>query len=243
MRETPLPEAKAPSSLPARSLSREEMPREKLDRLGPGALSDVELLALFFGTGTRGLNVLEMSRQLLARHGSLTQLSRLSWKEIACVPGLGEAKAKHLTAAFELGRRLARQTYSQTPLDNPQAIAEFLGPEMRMLTREVIRIVLLNTRLRFQHMEDVAVGTINACGARLADILRPGIVHQAHGFILVHNHPSGDPRPSEADIRLTRQLREAANLMGLRFFDHVIIGQPATPGGQDYFSFREGGLL
>lgn len=219
------------------------MPREKLDRHGPGALSDAELLALFFGTGTRGLNVLEMSRRLLARHGSLTQLSRLSWKEIACVPGLGEAKSKHLTAAFELGRRLARQTYSQTALDSPQAIAEFLGPELRMLTQEVIRIVLVNTRLRFQHMEDIAMGTINACGARLADILRPCIVHQAHGFILSHNHPSGDTRPSEADVRLTRQLREAASLMGVRFIDHVVIGQPSTAGGPDYFSFRENGLL
>ncbi len=233
----------APATPPITAPPSEELPREKLDRHGPGALADAEVLALFFGTGTKGLNVIEMSRLLLATHGSLTQLSRLHWKEIALIPGIGEAKAKHLTAAFELGRRLARQTFGQIALDTPGQIAEFLGPELRMLPRELIRVVLINARLRYQHMEDIAAGTINACTTRLADILRPAIVHQAHGFILAHNHPSGDPHPSEADRQITRQLRDAAHLLGLRFFDHVIVGQPSAPGGPDYFSFKENGML
>jgi DNA repair protein RadC len=228
---------------PLRELPAEQLPREKFDRQGPGALTDAELLALFFGTGTHGLNVVEMSSRLLRSYGSLVDLSRLTWRDFMKIRGIGEAKAKHLAAAFELGKRLARQTYSQLPLETPELVYELLGPELRAMPREVIRILLLNTRLRLITVEEIAHGSVNECVARPLEILRPAIVQQAYAFVLVHNHPSGDTTPSEADRRLTRRLKEAADLLLLRFFDHVVIGQPAQAGAPPYFSFREAGLL
>ena len=235
--------ATPPVSLPLRELSGEELPREKFDRLGPGSLADAELLALFFGTGTKGLNVIEMSRRLLGQFGSLHDLSRLNWQQFMEVPGIGEAKAKHLGAAFELGKRLARQTYATLALDDPEKIAEFIGPELRAQSREVIRIILLNTKLRLQRMEEVALGSVNECTARIAELLRPAVIHNAHAFILAHNHPSGDPTPSSADRHLTHKLKEASTLLGLHFTDHIIIGLPGGPGRPGYFSFRQIGLL
>ncbi len=242
--EVPVPQAfvvapPEPPSEPPSTL----LPREKLDALGASALTDAELLALFFGTGTKGLNVIDMSRLLLARHGSLVQLSRLGWKDLATVPGIGEAKAKHLAAAFELGKRLARETYRNTPLDDPQRIYDFIGPEMRALPHEVVRVILLNARMRFTHMEDISHGSLNEASARPADILRPAMLHRAFAFILIHNHPTGDSNPSEADRKLTRRLQQAADLMGIRFADHVIVGQPAHPQDRGWFSFRANGMV
>jgi len=238
-----IPASAAAGTTRLREWPQEELPREKLDRHGAAALTDAELLALFFGTGTKGLNVIEMSRLLLSRYGTLTELSRLSPQELQSIPGIGEAKAKHLSAAFELGKRLAHQTYSQQSLETPELIHELIGADLRAQPRETIRIILLNTRYRLQKMEDVALGTINECLARPADILRPALVHQAFAFVLAHNHPSGDVSPSDADRRLTRRLKEAADLLGVRFLDHLIIGRPATPGGEGFFSFRAAGLL
>ncbi|MGI8604493.1 MAG: RadC family protein [Verrucomicrobiales bacterium] len=238
------PGAPLPKATPRlRELPANDLPREKFERSGPSALSDAELLALFFGTGAQGLNVIEMSRQLLGAYGSLVDLSRLTWVDFMKVRGIGEAKAKHLAAAFELGKRLAHQTYSQQSLETPNLIYELVGPDMRARARESIRVVLLNTRLRLLNIEEIALGTINECMARPLEILRPAIVQQAYAFVVVHNHPSGDTTPSSADRSLTRRLKEAADLLQVRFFDHVIVGQPAQPGGQPFFSFREAGML
>jgi DNA repair protein RadC len=245
--DPPPPSQLAPSatafSTRLRELPVDELPREKFQKRGPGALTDAELLALVFGTGTKGLNVIDMSRQLLARFGSLQDLSRLDWKTFRAVPGIGETKAQYLAATFELSKRLARSTARQLSLATPDEVAAFVGADLRAESREVIRIILLNTKLRFQHMETIALGSINECTARIAEILRPAIIHTAHSFILVHNHPSGDPLPSQADIDLTRRLNEASRQLGLRLQDHLIIGLPRHSGDRGYFSFREGGLL
>ena len=183
-----------------------------------------------------------MSRQLLARFGSLQDLSRLDWKTFRVVPGIGETKANILRPPlnWQATRPIDGATVS---LATPDEVAAFVGADLRAESREVIRIILLNTKLRFQHMETIALGSINECTARIAEILRPAIVHTAHSFILVHNHPSGDPLPSQADIDLTRRLNEASRQLGLRLQDHLIIGLPRHSGDRGYFSFREGGLL
>lgn len=240
---TPPEHPSLPPSSRLRELPADELPREKFEARGPGALSDAELLALLFGTGIRGLNVVDMSRDLLARFGSLRDLSRLDWTSFRAVRGIGKARAKHLAATFELGKRLARATASYIPLTTPEEVAAFIGPDLRAESREVIRIILLNTKLRFQHLETIAHGSLNECTARIAEIIRPAIVHTAHSFILVHNHPSGDPTPSHADIDLTRRLDDASRLLGIRFQDHLIIGIPRNAGDRGYFSFREGGMM
>jgi DNA repair protein RadC len=127
-------------------------------------------------------------------------------------------------------------------LDSPQAVFDLLAPEFHALDRERLCVLLVNTRHRLIWTEVVSIGSLNESVAHPREILRPALIHSAYGFVLAHNHPSGDPSPSEADKRLTRRLREAADLLQLRFVDHVIIGAP-DEGRPPYFSFKENSLL
>ncbi len=225
-----------------RELPEQERPREKLESLGAGALSDSELIAILLRTGIKGTNAVDLARQIIQRFGSLGDLARASVAELKKIKGLGLAKAVQLAAAFGLATRLARETIARTPLDRPQLVYDLLGPEMRQLGKESLRVVLLDTKLRLIRIEEVSLGTLNECLAHPPDVLRPAIQHNAYAFILAHNHPSGDPTPSEADRRLTIRIAEAAKLLGLSFFDHLVIGAPAV-GRQPYFSFREAGVI
>ena len=244
----PLPAAAEPPAVtPAPSriqdLPEDERPREKLLRQGPGALSDAELLAIFFRTGVVGMNAVEMGRALLRRCGNeWHRLSRLSVAELTAMKGIGEAKAIHLVATFELGKRMARQSAVTRKFDCPEAVLELLGAEMRAEPQEVLTVILLDTRLKLLGTEEVTRGTINETIAHPRDVLHHVVRRRAHGFILAHNHPAGDPSPSSADRTFTRRMREGAELLQVSFLDHIIIGLPAT-GQPGYFSFREHGLL
>lgn len=222
-----------------------ERPREKLESMGAAALSDAELLALFFRTGHRGMSAIDMSRQLLNQYGSLQALSRLSVAELRrSTKGIGPAKAAELLAVFEMGRRLARERLVDVPLNAPERVYQLVGAEMRQLPKESLRVLLVNTRLRLVREELISTGSLSETVAHPRDILHPVLVRQCHGFVLVHNHPSGDPTPSAADRSLTRRVKEAADLMRVELLDHVIIGHPsAHADGTGYFSFREHGLL
>lgn len=233
------------SPLPNRiaDLPKDDRPRERLLRLGPSSLSDAELVALFINTGIPGENAIQVAQRLIKTHGSLAQLARLSPQLLRSEKALGPAKAALLTAAFEIGRRAERETLVEQPLNTPELIYQFAGPEMRHFPHEVVRVLLVNTRLCFVRQEQISHGTVNESMAHPRDILRPAIVHAAWGFILVHNHPSGDPSPSEADLRMTRRVREASEVVGIKFLDHVIIGAPSDLRASPYFSFREAGIL
>ena len=176
------------------------------------------------------------------RFGSLGQLARASVTELAEIKGVGPAKAVQLAAAFGLATRLARETLARTPLDKPQLVYDLLGAEMRQLGKESLRVVLLDTKLHLLRVEEISLGSLNECLAHPREILRPAILHSAYAFILAHNHPSGDPSPSEADRRLTLRIAEAARLLQLTFFDHIIVGAPSLDRPA-YFSFREAGIL
>jgi DNA repair protein RadC len=156
--------------------------------------------------------------------------------------GLGLAKASKLAAAFELGTRVAREQLRDTPLDSPERIHEFFAPQLRHLAQEQVVVAVVDARLRHSGTIEISRGTVNETVAHPREILRPVITRGAHGFVLIHNHPSGDPSPSRADELVTRRLVEASNLMQVRFFDHVIIGRP-SPGRTPYYSFREAGLV
>lgn len=225
-----------------RELPEGERPREKLARLGAVALSDAELVAILLRVGCKGVNVIELARQLLARAGSLAALARSSVPELAALKGVGPAKAMHLVAAFGLGHRLARENLARRAMDRPELVYELLGAEMRTLQRESLRVVLLDTKHRLICVEEVSLGSLNESLAHPREIFRPALVHSAYALILVHNHPSGDPDPSEADRRLTRRLVEAAQLLQIHLLDHVIIGAPG-PARLPYFSFAEAGLV
>jgi DNA repair protein RadC len=163
-------------------------------------------------------------------------------KELAKEKGIGPTKAIQLAAAFALGARLARETISQQKLDNPALIYEMLGPEMRALSRESLRVLLLDTKHHLLRVEEISLGSLNESIAHPREIFRPAIAHSAYAVVLVHNHPSGDPTPSQADRQLTVRLIEGARLLQIRLIDHIIIGAPRE-GLPPYFSFREHGLI
>jgi DNA repair protein RadC len=223
-------------------LPRTERPREKLALLGPGALSNAELMALFISSGSKGRSAIDIGSDLIAKYGSMGALGAMPVSELAKERGLGLAKASKLAAAFELGVRVAREQTQAAVLDTPERIFEFFGPQMAHLPQEQVVVIPVDTRLRHLGTSVVSVGTVNESSAHPREIFRPVITRGAYGFVLIHNHPSGDPSPSRADESITRRMVEAANLMQIRFIDHLIIGKP-SPGRAPYFSFREAGLI
>jgi DNA repair protein RadC len=229
-------------TLKIHELPEQERPREKLAALGAAALSDSELIAILLRTGIPGANAVDIGRQLILHFGSLAALARASLAELAKIKGVGPTKAVQLAAAFGLASRLAQEALTGVALDSPAKVFELLGAEMRQLGKESLRVVLLDAKLRLLRVEQVSLGSLNECLAHPREILRPAILHNAHSFILVHNHPSGDPAPSDADRRVTLRMAEAARMLQVSFFDHVIIGSPAADRAP-YFSFREAGVI
>ena len=226
-----------------REIPPSDRPREKLAAHGAASLTDAELLAIFLRTGIKGKSAITLAGELLRTKGSLRALSRCQAAELSKIAaGMGPAKAAELAAAFELGKRLARGTAERPVLDSAEAIYATFGPEFQARDRESLKVVLLDTKLRLLRMEDVALGSLNECVAHPREIFRAAIVHSAYAVILIHNHPSGDPTPSQADHRLTRQLGDAAKFLQITFLDHIIIGLP-DGGRTPYFSFREAGVL
>ncbi len=223
-------------------MPRDERPREKLLGRGAAALTDPELIAILLRTGLPGANAVEVARQLLERYGSLSALSRCTVKEIASIRGIGAAKAIQLVAAFSLGQRLANERLSRQKLDSPELVHDLVAAEMRTLHKESLRVILLDTRYHLLRMEEVSLGSVNESIAHPRDVFRPAVISSAYAVIVVHNHPSGDPSPSQSDHSLTRRLAEAAELLQIKLLDHIIIGAPAE-GRLPYFSFKEAGVL
>jgi DNA repair protein RadC len=228
--------------LKIREMPQEERPREKLAAHGAAALTNPELIAILLRTGVAGENVIEVARKLLNKYGSLTGLSRCTVDELSKIKGVKFAKAVQLAAAFGLGQRLAKEKFSEEQLDSPEAINELVGPELRQLRKESLRVVLLDTRYRLIRVEQVSLGTINESIAHPRDVFRPAIIASAYAVVIVHNHPSGDASPSQTDHNLTRRMAEAAELLQIKFLDHIIIGSPSERNS-GYFSFKEAGVL
>ena len=192
--------------LKIREMPQDERPREKLLARGADALSNAELIAILLRTGRRGMNVVDVARELLDKYKSFAELSRCSVKELSEIKGIGPAKALELVAAFNLGKRFTQEPLSQQKLDSPELIYKLLGDEMRMMRTESLRVVLLDTRYRLMRIESVSVGSMNESIAHPREIFRPAITYSAYAVIVVHNHPSGDPSPSQDDHSLTRRL-------------------------------------
>jgi DNA repair protein RadC len=228
--------------LKIREMSESERPREKLAAQGARALNDAELIAILLRTGVPGANAVEVARQLLEKYGSLTGLSRCSVDELSKIKGVKFTKAVQLVAAFGLGDRLAREKWVKQKIDSPELANELVGPEMRRLRKESLRVILLDTRYHLIRVEEISLGSINESIAHPRDVFRPALISSAHAVIVVHNHPSGDASPSQTDHSLTRRLAEAAELLQIKLLDHIIIGAPSD-GSSGYFSFKEAGVL
>jgi DNA repair protein RadC len=222
-----------------------ERPQERLERLGASALSDTELLALLVRSGTQGHDVLSLCAQLMSEAGSLAGL--LAWHEsdFRNLKGIGRVKALQLVAAMEVARRAISLPSQESPvLNRADLIAAHLDSVASGLDVEKFWVLCLNRRNRLRKRVEVSSGTATAALAHPREVFRSAIRESASAVVCVHNHPSGDPSPSAADIQLTRQLREAAAAVDIPLLDHVIIGRRgADPLGRGYYSFREAGLL
>ncbi|MDQ6861456.1 MAG: DNA repair protein RadC [Verrucomicrobiota bacterium] len=223
-------------------LPEDERPREKLLARGANALTNAELIAILLRVGVPGANAVAVAGELLQRFNSLTGLSRCSIDEIKKIKGIGPTKAMELVAAFNLGQRIAREQLVNQKIETPELVYDLLGQEMRSLQTESLRVLLLDTRYHLIRVEEISRGSLNESIAHPREVFRPAIISAAYGIVVAHNHPSGDPSPSQSDHSLTRRLREAAELLQIRLLDHVIIGAPAE-GRLPYFSFKEAGVL
>ena len=209
-----------------KEMSPDERPREKLKLRGPAALSDGDLLAIILNTGIVGETVTAVAQRLLAEHGGLRGLMQLDVTELARIRGVGDAKAVKLKAALELGRRLAALSPDQRPqIASPDDVVNLVGIEMAALEQEQLRVVLLDTKHRVQAIRTVYQGSVNQAQVRVAEVFRDAVRQNAVAVVAVHNHPSGDPTPSAADVTLTAELAKAGQLLDVELLDHLVIGQ------------------
>lgn len=181
---------------------------------------------------------------LIQQYGGLTNLSQASFDELQLVKGIGQSKAAAIKSAFLLAKRLTREAYPESPLmDQPENIANYLREENRPYTVENFQIVFLNTRRRMIGVQNISQGTLDSVHVHPREIFAAALAKRASAIVLVHNHPSGDPTPSEADIRVTRDLIRAGQLMKIEVLDHVILGKRSDERPRDYVSLRECGYF
>lgn len=222
-----------------------ERPRERLAAVGAEHLREAELIAILLRTGTKGMPVTRLAERLLAGFDhSLGRLAAASLTELRRVSGVGPDKAATVKAAFELARRLARETVREEPLlDQPARVAELLREEMRTLTVETFHVLLVNTRRRLVAAERLSQGTLDTLLVHPREVFRRAVSAGAAAIILAHNHPSGDPSPSEGDIRVTRDLIRAGQLLKIEVLDHIILGRRSADRERDWVSLRELGYF
>jgi DNA repair protein RadC len=180
------------------------------------------------------------AQAMLRRFQTLTGLAQASFAELTEIPGIGQSKAKAIKSAFLLAQRLSRETHREAPLlDTPDKVADLLREENRLYLVETFQIVLLNTRRRLIGVHKVSQGTLDTLLVHAREVFSPAIQRRASALILAHNHPSGDPTASDADIRITRDLIRAGQLLRIEVLDHIILGHRTTDRSKDYVSLRE----
>ena len=212
-----------------------ERPRERLLQSGPGVLTDADLVSVLFGTGSRGESVLDLGTRVTSAI-PLRQLHRVPVEELLLVKGLGQARAAQLLAAAELGRRLWPDGDAAALVRGPETVFD-LTRDIRGANREHFVGFYLNSRNQVLRREIISIGSLNASIVHPREVYQPAIAVSAASLILAHNHPSGDPTPSEEDLAITRRLVEAGRILGIDILDHVVVAKDA------YASFKERKLL
>jgi len=229
-----------------RNLCREERPQERMERYGAGALSDTELLAILIRSGTTGHDVMKVSAGLVRDAGSIAQLVRWTVSDFEKIRGVGRVKALQLAAIMEIARRAILQTDREKPtvFDAPEKVFHFFQPIVAGMDVEFFWVLVLNRKNHLIRSVEVTKGIADASLVHPREVFREVIREGGSAAIVAHNHPSGDPAPSAADVRVTRQLREAAKTLDLSLLDHIIVGNKVSdPAGVGYYSFSDGGLL
>lgn len=222
-----------------------ELPQSRFDHLGTAALSDTELLALVMQNGLATHELMKLAGQLMAQAGSLRGI--MSWHpaDYQKLKGIGPGKARQLAALMEIGRRMMAPLSDEPPvLNRPEFIAEHMRPIASGLEVEKFWVACLNRKNRLIKQVEVTSGTATSSLAHPREVFRAAIRHGATAVVCIHNHPSGDPAPSAADVQVTRQLRDAAKAVDIELLDHVIVGRAgADPQGRGFYSFREAGVI
>lgn len=225
-------------SMAVREMPETDRPRERLEQVGAEALRDAELIAVLFRTGTRQHGAVGLAEELIRRFGDLRRLSRASLQELQQVPGVGRVKAIELKAALELGLRVARHQATGRPkITSGRDVFELLKYDFKAYETEKFKSVLLNTKNEVLRVVEVSSGSIQETLAAPGDVFREAVRDGATSVIVAHNHPSGNPEPSQADLRLTAQLVQAGEVLGITLLDHVVFGD------MKYVSFKDRQLM
>ena len=222
-----------------RNWPEDDRPREKLLKKGASTLSDSELLAILFRTGTRGISAVDLARKVIKKFKTFQDMSHTDARDWTEFKGLGNANIAHIQAALEIGKRFREDKVKKgkQKIKSAKDVVEILMPQMRDLKTEVFKVVHLNSNNRIIDIEDAANGTVNHARPIVREIIHSALQNFAVSIVCVHNHPSGKVDPSPEDCEFTKELFKAGQIMQVKVLDHVIIGD------NKYYSFEDEGVL
>ncbi|WP_405127431.1 RadC family protein [Salicibibacter halophilus] len=220
------------------TLPLQEMPRERLVQEGAAYLSNQELLAILLRTGTTNESVLQLANRLLVEFDGIMMLKEASLEELQAIKGIGQVKAVELRAALELGKRIhTTQQGERYSIKTPEDASDYVMEEMRFLTQEHFVAIYLNTKNQVLHKKTLFIGSLNASIVHPREVFKEALRRSAASIVCLHNHPSGDPSPSQEDREVTKRLVDCGKVLGVEVLDHIIIGD------QRYTSLREHGII
>ena len=227
------------TSFTVHDLPKQERPRERLQKLGPEALSSQELLALIIGRGIPKKSVMTIALELLEKFRNVKAIGQATLEELSQIKGIGIAKAAQIKACFELGKREDLDPEDLVPFDikNPETVVKAIRTSIKDKAKEHFKLILLNTRNKIIGLSTISIGTLTTSLVHPREVFKDAIVHSAASVVLAHNHPSGDPEPSEDDLKITKKLVESGKILGIEVIDHIIIGK------NNFYSFREKGII
>jgi DNA repair protein RadC len=225
-------------SFTVHDLPKPERPRERLQKFGAEALSAQELLALVIGRGIPKKSVMNIAQELLVKFGNIKAISQATIEELSQIKGIGLAKAAQIKACFELGRREELEPELKNfDIKDPETVVKAVRAGIKDKAKEHFKLILLNPRNKIVGISTISIGTLNASLVHPREVFKDAIKHNAASIVLAHNHPSGDPDPSEDDLTITKRLIEAGKILGIEVMDHIIIAK------NGFLSFKEKGLV
>lgn len=221
-----------------KDLPESERPRERLERDGAHSLSDAELIAILLRTGTRGFSALDLAKGLISETGGLEKILCMDFRELSRIKGIGKSKAASILAAVEFGRRGMRaKGREKVKIKGPEDVFFFLSPKLKGAKNEKFGIIILDTKNNVKAEKIISEGDLQASIVHPREIFHCAILELASSIILFHNHPSGDPIPSDYDRKITKKIVSAGKIIGIEVLDHIIIGDGV------YYSFKEKGEI
>ncbi|QSZ27870.1 DNA repair protein RadC [Aceticella autotrophica] len=213
------------SGITIKDLPEDDRPRERLIKYGSGVLSNAELIAIIIGTGNKDESAILLSQRLIGEGRGLKYIMDTGVERLSETKGIGKAKAAKLKAALELGRRIALSGYNESiAVKKPDDIIGFMMDEMRYLKKEYFKVVMLNVKNKIIAVDTISIGSLNSSIVHPREVFKAAIERTASSLILVHNHPSGDPSPSNEDIEVSKRITQSGNILGIKVLDHIIIG-------------------